>query len=130
MRERKERIFKAKVDYGSREFTKSEAISLTDFNAMVKLDEHIEDEGAAVVLDLAAYFIVDVTNKKSEKENYNVYVYEAEDGVRYYTSSESAQNAIEDIVEAYDSEFPIPVKFYKKPSKNYSGKMFITASVI
>ena len=115
--------------YGA-ELTLKERIMLKDFSNMASLNEVCEE--TALVIKPVCCVKVDVHNEKSENKDYSVYVVKDESGALYYTSSESFYRSYTDLydelVDENITEFEI--KVYKKESKNYKGKGFITCSLI
>lgn len=82
------------------------------------------------------FVIVEVNNEKSEQKTYSQYIIEDEDGTKYITGSDSFFDTFSDIWSdmtdeegnSIDGE-PWQLKIFKKDSKNYKGKQFITCSL-
>lgn len=119
--------YKATIIETSREFTARERLFMKDTATAFKLDSlEAEQELAFRPVD---YAILNVVSPKAEKP-YETYVVVDEDGNKYVTGSESFWKSFMEIWdEMYDEAEEYKVKVYKKESKNYQGKMFITCSI-
>lgn len=116
----------------SRELTAKERIALKDTTAAIHLDAETSDAGdAGVIINVDAYVVLNIHNDKSDDKDYNNYIILDKDGTTYVTGSESFWNAFMNIyteMRGEDEEWAI--KAYRRPSKNYKGKDFITCSII
>ena len=86
-----------------------------------------------MVLDYDYHVILEIHNEKSkDRKDYQNVVVVDKDGTKYNTGSESFLTTLEDItgemLSAGEEDFSIEV--YRKDSKNYKGKQFITCSVL
>lgn len=119
--------YKATIIGTSREFTARERLFIKDTATAFKLDSlEAEQELTFRPVD---YAILNVESPKAEKP-YETYVVVDEDGNKYVTGSESFWKSFKEIWdEMYDEAEEYKVKVYKKESKNYQGKMFITCSI-
>lgn len=126
--------YSVKVETGSREFNKRERLMFADISNANKLDEIIKaDDDSPFVLSPADFAVLSVHNEQSENKDYNVYVLIDGDGNKYVTGSQSFWNSFMDIWEVMhedgsNEEFTIEI--YKKESKNYKGKYFLTCSIV
>ena len=112
------------------ELTARARIMLKDTTNAIGLDEYIVDEQGVEITPIG-YAILGIHNDKSENKEYEVYVIVDNNNQKYVTGSQSFFSSFMNIFEEMsqeDEEFTI--KAYKKPSKNYSGKEFITCSLI
>ncbi len=112
------------------ELTARARIMLKDTTNAIGLDEYIVDEQGVEITPIG-YAILGIHNDKSENKEYEVYVIVDNNNQKYVTGSQSFFSSFMNIFEEMsqeDEEFTI--KAYKKPSKNYSGKEFITRSLI
>lgn len=112
------------------ELTARARIMLKDTTNAIGLDEYIVDEQGVEITPIG-YAILGIHNDKSENKEYEVYVIVDKNNQKYVTGSQSFFSSFMNIFEEMsqeDEEFTI--KAYKKPSKNYSGKEFITCSLI
>lgn len=129
--------YSATVIEASRELTPREKVKYKDTSDCVKLDEALSGEqGNYLVITPVMFVIVEVNNEKSEQKTYSQYIIEDEDGTKYITGSDSFFDTFSDIWSdmtdeegnSIDGE-PWQLKIFKKDSKNYKGKQFITCSL-
>lgn len=125
--------YSAKVSFTSKEVSARERIKLKDTGNYTKLDEATQIED--VIIDLDYYAIVDVHNEKAQSGNkdYQQVVTVDKNGTYYSTGSTSYLNALENIMSELEDEGDngdISIKVYRRPSKNRTGKDFITCSLV
>lgn len=113
------------------DLTARERVLLKDTSNAVKLDEVVTEDGTPFVLSPAAYAVLAVHNEKakSDDKDYEQYLILDSDGNKYVTGSQSFWNSFADIWSDMEGE-PFELSIYKKPSKNYSGKCFLTCSIV
>ena len=121
--------YKVTVRYASLDnLSARERIMLKDTSDCVSLDSATTD--GIVTLKPEFYAVLDVHNEDAKGDkDYTQYIVVDADGTKYITGSESFYSSFIDIAEEMDNE-PYEIKVYRKPSKNYSGKDFITCSII
>lgn len=124
--------YEVKIMEASKDFSKREAIKIKDVSNAVKFDEIAE--GSPVVITPAAYAVLGVHNDKSENKDYPLYIILDKDGNKYMTGSESFWNSFIDIwkemTTGEDEPEEFEIEVYKKDSKNYKGKKFLTCSIV
>lgn len=122
--------FSVTIRESSRELSPKEKVMMKDISNAVKLDTACEEE--AIVIYPAYHVILDVHNSKSDNPDYTNYVIVDKEGKKYVTGSPSFWNAYTDIMsEMYDvDDEDWALEVYKLDSKNYSGKKFLTCSII
>lgn len=119
----------------SRELTVKEKITLKDFNDCVGLDT-VVSETDGLIIDPDVIVEVKVHNERAKDDkDYNTIVILDKNGTKYSTSSNSLRDSIGDIMDELSQlteadKVDLKIKVFKKPSKNYSGKYFLTATVI
>lgn len=124
--------YKARVAVVSKDLSATERIKFKDTSDAIGIDLALKDlESLTVTIDY--YGVLDIHNEKAEdNKDYKNYVFVTTDGDKYVTGSESLWTSFEDIADELADEgveeFP-PIKFYKKESKNYKGKYFLTCSL-
>lgn len=125
-----ERNYKATITKSSRELSVKEKIAFKDTGDAVKLDDLMASRDSFtitpdVMLTLAVH------NEMSDNKDYNVFVIVDKDGTKYTSSSESLITAVEDIDEEASKSglTEYAIKILKKPSKNYAGRFFFTATI-
>lgn len=113
----------------SKELSAKERIALKDTTNAVKLDEATKVE--PVMIDPDMWAVLAIHNEKSQNPDYDNYIIVAKDGTKYTTGSASFWSSFMDIVAEMEGETEEwGVKVYRSPSKNYTGKDFITCSII
>lgn len=125
-----ENNYKAEIKYSSRELTGRERIKLKDVADANKLDDIIEWDDE-IVIDVDLYAELLVYNPKSEKAEYPLYIVVDTKGEKYYTGSNPFWSSFTDIIDELlaSGEELKGIKIYKKDSKNYAGKKFITCGL-
>lgn len=130
--------YKATITRANRELSVKEKIMLKDTADAIKIDEITAEQGTLIITpDIFAEISVHNENIRPDKNgdvrtDYSVYVIIDEDGKKYITSSESFWSTFMDIYdEVMDAgeEFEYSIKCYRKPSKNFKGKDFLTCSI-
>ena len=124
--------YNTKVTHTSREITAQEKFLIKDFNDAIGLDTVVTDcEGIILDVDVIAEVQVHNEHAKDDKD-YTTIVIITNDGTKYTTSSNSVRDAISDIMDECTDEGieDYKIKVFKKPSKNYAGKSFMTASIV
>ena len=124
--------FVAKIRESSKELTAKERVAIKDTTNAISIDEVTASEGK-LVIDYAFHVIIDIHNEHSDNKDYVKCVVVDKAGTKYVTGSESFRNALVEIVnemtEAGEGD-NIQIECYRKESKNYKGKSFITCSLI
>lgn len=124
--------YNTKVVSTSREITAQEKFLIKDFNDAIGLDSVVTDsEGIILDIDIIAEVQVHNEHAKDDKD-YTTIVIITREGTKYTTSSNSVRDAISDIMDECKDEGieDYKLKIFKKPSKNYAGKSFMTASIV
>ena len=117
----------------SRELTPKEKVSLKNSNGAIKLDEATKSGDA--LLKPCGYAVLAIHNEKSADKDYEQYVIFDVSGEKYITGSKSFFETFMDIYSELNSETgeqleEYSLRVFRKPSKNYKGKEFITCDVI
>lgn len=129
--ENMERDYKVIVKEASKELSKVEKISIKDVSNCVKLDEAVNSSpNGKIKIDVDYFAILEVHNEKAkdDKDYYN-YIIVAKDGEKFVTGSKSFWNSFVDINDEMEGE-DFGIEVYSKPSKNYTGKYFLTCSIM
>lgn len=130
-------MYKSEITFASKELTKREKVMLSDVSSATKFDEVLKGVDETFDIEPAAYAVVSIENDKAKGEKqYEVIVILDAAGNKFVTGSQSFREAFIGIWEqmtdngviAEGEEFSIRV--YKRPSKNYSGKAFISCALI
>lgn len=113
----------------SKELTARARVAVKDTTNAVALDD--ATKGSSLLINLDYYVVLDVHNEKSEDKDYRKYVVVDKEGTKYVTGSESFFSSLVEIVnEMAGSGEDFQVEVYRKPSKNYKGKEFLTCSIV
>ena len=124
--------YSVKIVYASKELSTKERIQIKDTSNAIQLDELTMQEGN-IIIEYAYHVVLDIHNEKSDNKDYTKIVVVDKGGTKYVTGSESFGTALSDIVdEMVDAGEGdnIAVEVYRKDSKNYKGKQFITCSIV
>lgn len=123
--------FTVKIRMSSKDLTAKERVMLKDTSNAISIDEVTSNEGK-LVIDYDYHVILDIHNERSDNKDYVKCVVVDKAGTKYVTGSESFRTALADIVdEMIDAgEDDITIEVYRKESKNYKGKSFISCSLI
>ena len=113
----------------SKELSAKERIQIKDTTNAVKLDEVTQTEPVTIYPDV--YAVLDIHNEKSENKDYKNYVVIDRDGTKYVTGSDSFWSSFMEIAKEMANEAEEwGIQVYRKESKNYKGKEFITCSIV
>lgn len=119
----------------SRELTAKERVALKDTSNAVSLDTAVDTaEGGKVIIKPVDFAVLSIHNdnaKEGENKDYINYVIIDDKGVKYVTGSDAFYSSFKNIydeMKGEDEEWAL--ECYKKPSKNFTGKGFITCSII
>lgn len=123
--------YTAKVIESTHELSARERILMKDTTNGTKIDEVVdESETGRVIITPVDYAVITIHNEKSkDRKDYNNYIIIDADGTKYVTGSPSFWSNFKEIWEEMNGE-SFQIEAYKKPSKNYTGKEFITCSII
>ena len=119
----------AEVLESSIELTNRERIKMKDTSDCVALDKATQE--GEVIISPDYWAIISIHNEKSDDKDYVNYIVVDRDGTKYKTGSQSFWSAFQNIdAELKDETEPYDIKVYRLPSKNRSGKDFITCSLV
>lgn len=126
--------YSVEIIESSRELTAREKISAKDFSNATALDTELMDANSTIIITPSAYMILKVHNEHSKNDkDYRKFLIIDTAGNKYVTGSESFFTAFLDIFNAMKEDAPgeeYSIEVYKKPSKNYQGKHFLTCSIM
>ena len=122
--------YKAMVESASWEMTAREKLRYTDFTDVIQIDE--ATQAGDIIIDVDKWLVVQVHNEKSDTIDYKKYVIIDQEGQAYVTGSESFWRSFIEIYEVMseEEETVYSIKAYRKESKNYKGKDFLTCRII
>lgn len=127
--------YSATIKETTHELSARERIMMKDTTNAKKIDTAIdESEGGKIVINPADYVVLSIHNEKSkDRKDYENYLIIDRNGDKFYTGSPSFWSSFMEIwneMKADGSDEDFAIEVYKVPSKNYSGKDFITCSII
>lgn len=112
------------------DLTAKQRVMLKDTSNAMKIDDVVTPDNP-LVLDICDYAVIEVHNENSDDKEYKQYMYITSDGMKYVSGSVSLYTSFLNIYdEMKDSNEEYQIKIYKKPSKNYTNKHFITCSIV
>lgn len=123
--------YSVKIRESSKELTPKERVLLKDTSNAISIDEATTENGK-LIINYAYHVILDVHNEHSDNKDYTKVLVIDKDGNKFVTGSNSFLTSLVDIVdEMHDAgEDDIQIECYRKDSKNYKGKQFISCSLI
>lgn len=120
--------YTAEITSSNRELTKKEKVMYKNVSDCKRLDEETAAKGNLVIKP-ELWITLSVHNDKAKNPDYTQYIIVDKDGTSYLTGSENFFNNFNSIAEEMEGE-EFEVEVYRKPSKNYSGKDFLTCKLI
>ena len=119
----------------SKDITVKEKIMLKDTSNAISIDALTQEasfNNEKVLIDVDYYAILDIHNEKSDNKDYINFIIVDKSGNKYVTGSESFITTFTDIYNEMKGagEENITIEIYRKESKNYRGKDFITCSIV
>lgn len=127
--------YTATVREVSKDITVKEKIMLKDTSNAISIDALTQEasfNNEKVLIDVDYYAILDIHNEKSDNKDYINFIIVDKSANKYVTGSESFITTFTDIYEEMKGagEENITIEIYRKESKNYKGKEFITCSIV
>lgn len=124
--------YKVEIAHSTKELTVREKIRIKDLSNAIQLDDATQQEGN-IVIDFDYYVILNVHNEFSKDDkDYNKYVIVDKSGNKFVTGSDSFMTSlvgiVDEMADAGETDFEIEV--YRKDSKNYTGKQFLTCTIV
>lgn len=122
--------YKAMVEDASWTMTAREKLRYTDLTDAIQLDE--ATQSGDVIIDVDKWAVINVHNEKSDTVDYMKYVIIDKDEQVFVTGSESFWKSFVQIYEVMseEGETTYSIKVYRRESKNYKGKDFLTCRII
>lgn len=128
--------YKAVINESSRELNAKERIKFKNITNAVSIDElstEKEFNNETFLINVDGYIVLEIHNEKSDNEDYLNYLIFDKDGTVYKTGSESFFRQFKDMYTEMEEageidDFSIVV--IRRPSKNYSGKSFLTCQIV
>lgn len=128
--------YESSITFSSRDLSPIEKIKLKDLTATVALDDELKSiPEHKLTFTPELVVVVSVHNPKAKSNtDYDTLVFtDSETGVRYRTSSTSFKLAVldimNDLIAADINPNTVPLVAYTRPSKNFTGKDFLTCAI-
>lgn len=123
-------MFNLIISESLKTLTKKDMLQLKDLSDAIKLDQATQENGTVMIFDVRNIVSLSlVSDDPQNPQEYSKTVVVDADGNRYVTGSDSfARRAWEIAKEMDGDEFGL--KVYRRPSKNYAGREFLSCSVI
>ena len=121
--------YSATIVRASKDLTAREKIMFKDTTNAISLDEATQEK--SIVIAPVAWAVIAVHNEASDSKDYEKIVIMDDKGDKYVTGSVSFREAFSDIdtdMRADGEDYCIMV--YRRESKSYKGKSFITCSLV
>ena len=116
------------IRFTSKELSPKERVAIKQSSDAISLDEATKNGN--VEFTPAFYAILDIHNENGEDKDYTKYVVVDIDGKKYVTGSKSFFTAFEEIFTEMNGETDYKIVVFRKPSKNYKGKEFLSCGII
>lgn len=120
--------YTAEIVKSNRELSKKEKVMYKNASDCKRLDDETTKSGSLVIAPVL-WIELSVHNDKAKNPDYTQYIIVDKDGTSYLTGSENFYNNFTSIAEEMEGE-EFEVEVYRKPSKNFSGKEFLTCKLI
>lgn len=121
--------YRATVSECSGELTAKQKIQITDTTGALQLIKVTEE--TPIIIKPSAWAILDIHNEKADDTDYKNYVIIDEEGKVYITGSPEFWSSFKAIIDGMaGSDEDYEIKIFQRPSKNYSGKSFLTCSIL
>ena len=125
--------YEVKITESSRELSAKEKIAFKDFGNAIKMDEELNSD-STLFISPADYVVLDVHNEKAKgNKDYTKFIIIDAAGNKYVTGSPSFFTRFREIFDTMATDAPdedYQIEVYKRPSKNYAGKDFISCSLV
>lgn len=124
--------FNSKIIEASKELNAKERVMYKDTSDTISLDDLTNGEEGSAIIGVTDYVLLEVHNERAQGDkDYQTIVLIDSDGERYRTGSNSfIRQFLEIWEEMKDYEEAWGIKVFRKPSRNYNGKEFLTCTVV
>ena len=122
--------YNAAIRECSKELSARERVLIKDTTNAISLDEATSGSDSPLVIAPDFYAVLDVHNEKSDNKDYTKYILVDKNGNKFVTGSDSFWNSFMEIMVEMEDEGDFEIQVYRRESKNYKGKSFITCSIV
>lgn len=128
-------MYNVTVKDSNRELTARERIMLKDTSNAEGLDAITQEamiNNTKVIIEVDTWALLQIENDRADDAVYENIVIVDRDGVKYVTGSKSFITTFLDIAQEMKDcgEEDLVIQAFRKESKNYKGKFFITCSLV
>lgn len=124
--------FTSKIIEASKELNAKERVMYKDTSDTVSLDDLTNGETGSAIIGVEDYVLLEVHNDRAQGDkDYQTIILIDSEGARYRTGSNSfIRQFLEIWGEMKDYNDSWGIKVFRKPSRNYNGKEFLTCTVV
>lgn len=122
-------MYSIKVKNAMKELSKKEQVQLKDLSDAIKIDNATKEQGTLMIYNVKNVITAAVHNDNASPADYNNFIIIDEEGNRYVTGSEAFGRRLEEIIDDMEGE-EFGLKCFRRPSKNYAGRDFLSCAVI
>ena len=127
-------MYDIKIIESSRDFTAREKLLICHTETAKKIDEAIKTTEDSLIITPVDYALIEIHNDKFEeanKKDYEQIIIIDDNGERFVTGSMSfIENFMNIFFTMKDEDEKYQVKIYKRDSKNFKDKQFITCEIV
>lgn len=121
--------YTAEIVESSRELTKKERVMYKDASDCKRLDEETSTNGRLRIKPTLWLKLSVHNDKAKDNKDYTQFIIVDADGQAYLTGSQNFYSNFLNIASEMDGE-DFEVEVYRRPSKNYNGKEFLTCKLV
>lgn len=122
--------YEAKVKESSMNLSKKDMVKLSLTDDFIPLDDELKDTESKLEIEVVGYTVLQIHNEKADDKDYEKYLIHDKNGNIYSTGSAPFFTTFFNIFnEMSDSNEEWKLLVFKRESKNYKGKNFITCTI-
>lgn len=121
--------YTAEIIRSNRELSKKERVMYKDASDCKRLDEETSLNGRIRIKPVLWLELSVHNDKAKDNKDYSQFIIVDTDGQAYLTGSQNFYNNFLGIAEEMDGE-EFEIEVYRRPSKNYNGKEFLTCKLV
>lgn len=121
--------YTAEIIRSNRELSKKERVMYKDASDCKRLDEETSLNGRIRIKPVLWLELAVHNDKAKDNKDYSQFIIVDTDGQAYRTGSQNFYNNFLGIASEMDGE-EFEIEVYRRPSKNYTGKEFLTCKLV
>ena len=121
--------YTAEIIRSNRELSKKERVMYKDASDCKRLDEETSLNGRIRIKPVLWVELAVHNDKAKDNKDYSQFIIVDTDGQAYLTGSQNFYNNFLGIASEMDGE-EFEIEVYRRPSKNYNGKEFLTCKLV